>query len=90
MIKITFSPPYASRIYVLFFLVVKSIDLPSLLNLISQTSAMSPPTKNVSNGPYKSESESNSNLLSKKENSNLKHKKDSKHIVCIQANNLVI
>lgn len=36
----------------LLLVVVKSIDLPSLLNLISQTSALSPPTKKVSNGPY--------------------------------------
>uniref|UniRef100_A0A7C9DJ59 Uncharacterized protein n=1 Tax=Opuntia streptacantha TaxID=393608 RepID=A0A7C9DJ59_OPUST len=46
-----FSPAYASRTYTLLFVVVKSIDLPSLLNFISQTSAVSPPTKNVSKGP---------------------------------------
>lgn len=48
----TFSPPYASRTYMLLLVVVNSIDFPSLLNLISQTSAISPPTKKVSKGPY--------------------------------------
>lgn len=52
--KLTFSPAYASRTYILLLVVVRSIDLPSLLNLISQTSAVSPPTRKVSNGPYTS------------------------------------
>lgn len=43
----------------LLFVVVNSIDLPSLLNLISQTSAVSPPTKNVSKGPYIRRNKSN-------------------------------
>jgi hypothetical protein len=32
----------------------KSISLPLLLNFIPETSAVSPPTKNVSKGPYRS------------------------------------
>lgn len=50
--QLTLSPPYASRTYIWLLVVVKSIDLPSLLNLMSETSAVSPPTKKVSNGPW--------------------------------------